>query len=663
MQYNQSGGRQNSQNRNRGRRGGMRKPSMMPTARKSNARAADRPHHVQRRSHFSSNRDANGLPEIVPAGSRNFKKMGKMMGGNLANPHINEALFSGRKIDTNAPSSYPDGQPVRVIPLGGTGEVGMNMTAIETDQDIILIDTGMGFGGGEKFPGVDYIIPDTAYIEQNRHKIRGLIYTHGHLDHIGAAPYILPKLGSIPIFGLPLSLALLKNRLQDYEIGNKLYAKVIDLDKPLRLGAFSIDFFRLNHSIPDVIGLSIDSPMGRILYCTDWKFDNTPFDGKLSDYGKLAELGDQGVRLLLTDSLGILKPGYAISERDIQNTVYKIFEKAEGRIVFTTFSTTISRIQHVLNACDKYGRKLAVTGRSMINNFRTCFELGYIKVPENILVDFNQLDKLRDEEICILSTGSQGEDMSALSRMARDEHQTVKLQAGDAVIFSSSQIPGNEESIQDLIAKLSRKGVDVFSPKEFNLHVSGHACHEDMKMLFALTRPDYLQPIHGDHYMLKAVGKLGAQMGIPPENNLIGENGRIVELRPDKVVLTEEIISESYLLVEGDTVGSVSEVVLMERRQMSTQGSIILVLMLNKQKQLVAGPEVISRGFVYMKNSSDLFDRIKDQVRKDFKSLKLDPKSKTYFSELRKELKNRVSDFIFKTTDKDPMVIPVVVQL
>lgn len=637
-----------------------RRPPVSSNLDKTSARASDRAHFVIKKQVIDRELDA-GKP--ISHGQKIRQQISMLSGGNLASTTLNPNLFRGPRIKTNSQPVFEDGPVVRIIPLGGTSEVGMNMTVIECGEDIIVIDTGMGFGGGEKFPGVDYIIPDTEYLEMNKHRIRGLIYTHGHLDHIGAAPYILPKLGNIPIFGMPLSLALLRNRLADFELENKFLAKILEIDKPLKLGVFSLQFFRLNHSIPDVVGISIDTPMGRVVYCTDWKFDNTPFDGILSDYGKLSKLGDEGVRLLITDSLGILKPGYAISERDIAKSVHKIFEQSEGRILFTTFSTSIARLQHVVDACERFGRKLAVTGRSMINNFRTTFELGYIRVPKNLIIDFQNVHKYADNEVCILSTGSQGEDAAVLSRLARDEHPTLKLQGGDTVIFSSSQIPGNENSIQDLIAKLSRKGVDVFTPKEFDLHVSGHACQEDLKMLIALTRPQYLQPIHGDHYMIKSVCKLGASMGIPAENNLIGENGRVVELRPTQVLITEDIITDNYLLVDGMSVGTVSELVLKERRQMSTQGSIILVLLINKKKELAGGPEIISRGFVYMKSSSELFDNLKIEIKNKFSLFEIDRHSPTYFSELRNNLKKMVSDYVYQITEKDPMIIPVVVQV
>jgi ribonuclease J len=626
--------------------------------------ASDSPTYmVRNRSEATLNLDnaMNGaLASLNPV--KNIKST-NIRKGNLAAKLLNPVFTHGIDIHSNSPKVFPEGPAVRVIPIGGVNEVGMNMTAIECGDDIIIVDTGFGFGGGDRYPGVDYIIPDTSYLEANLDKIRGLIYTHGHLDHIGGAPYILPKLGNIPIYGMPLTLALLKNRLQEFELQDKFVGKILDITQPLTLGCFTVDFFRLNHSIPDVLGLAIKSPMGTIAYCTDWKFDMTPFDGMLSDYGKLAEIGDEGVRLLMTDSLGILKPGWAVSERVLEQTIAGIFAKCQGRIVFTTFSTTIARLQHCINGCIKTNRKLGLVGRSMINNFNVCFSLGYIKVPEGLVVDFNELAKLPPERVCILSTGSQGEDNAALNRMARDEHDQIRLMGGDSVIFSSKPIPGNEDAVQDLIARLSRKGVEVYMHKEFDLHVSGHACHEDLKLLMALTRPEYLMPIHGDHFMLRKVAELGEHMGIPYEKNLLVENNRITELRSQEIYVTDEVIGEAYIMVDGTGVGAVSEIVLEERRQMATQGSLIITILVNKQKKLVGGPEIISRGFVYMKASATLFDDIKEVVRKKFAMIDIDPNSKTYWADMRNSVRNITRDFVYEKTEKDPVIIPVIIQI
>jgi ribonuclease J len=656
----------NFKRNNNNRRGGFgRNQNPYKSTDSSSAKAQDNPVYMVRRTDaVSAPTGQHPLQSALAKVSaiRNIKGT-TLKKGNLAVSHLNPTLKEGIKMKTNSPISFPEGKAVRLIPIGGVNEVGMNMTALECGDDIIIVDTGFGFGGGDSFPGVDYVIPDTTYLEQNKHKIRGLVYTHGHLDHIGGAPYILPKLGPIPIYGMPLTLALLKNRLQEFEMQDKFIAKIINIEQPLQLGCFTVDFFRLNHSIPDVLGLAIDTPMGRILYCTDWKFDNTPFDGMLSDYAKIAKLGDEGVRLLLTDSLGILNPGYSISEKEIESTIFRIFSQCQGRVIFTTFSTTIARLQHTVNACIKYNRKLALVGRSMINNFNVCFQLGYIKVPDGLIIDISDAGKLPAENVCILSTGSQGEDKAALARMARDEHDLIKLQGGDAVIFSSKPIPGNEDAVQDLVARLSRKGVDVYSHKEFRLHVTGHACHEDLKLLMALSKPEYLMPIHGDHFMLRKVAELGVSMGIPFEKNILVENNRIIELKPTNIAVTDDVVGDSYIMVDGTGVGAVSDIVLEERRQMATQGSLIVVMLVNKQKKLVGGPEIISRGFVYMKASANLFDEIKEEVRTKYNKLDIDLNSKTYWADIRSSIRNITRDFVYSKTEKDPVIIPVVIQV
>ncbi len=626
------------------------------TAKKTDAQSAVRPVYLTRK-HVVDREDVSiGGQFLSPT-----KVDSRVLVGNM--DAVSTKGFFGNPIATNSPAVFPPGKPVKIIPIGGVNEVGMNMTVFEYDDDIVLIDTGMGFGGGEKFPGVDYIIPDTTYLEENRHKIRGLIYTHGHLDHIGGAPYILPKLGKIPIFGLPLTLGLLKNRLEEFDLHNGHIMKVVEFSKSLKLGAFNINFFRLNHSIPDNFGMAIDTPMGRILYCTDWKFDNTPFDGQLSDYAKLGQYGDEGVRLLMTDTLGALKPGYSMSEKVIGETINQIFAKAQGRILFTTFASTVARMQHVINACTLYGRKLVLIGRSMVSTFNTAFELGKIKVPANLVIDINEANNLPAEKIAFLLTGSQGEDNAALNRIARDEHPQIKLQGGDTVIFSSSAIPGNEDAVQDLMSRIAKRGVDVLNHKEFDIHTSGHAAIEDIKMMLALTRPDYVQPIHGEYFMHQKLANIAVEMGIDRDHIIIGENGRILEMRSDRLVLTEHKVTENYLLVDGSGIGTVSEAVLEERRTMSAEGVVIAVLLVNKQKRLVGGPEIISRGFVYMKNSSELFKEIVQDVKNKFSSLPVDPKSATYFSDLRNSLKKVIGDFIYQKTEKNPMIIPVVVQV
>jgi ribonuclease J len=584
--------------------------------------------------------------------------------GNLSNPHIFPHLFRGPELQSNSPTTFPDGPVVRIMPIGGASEVGMNLTAIECGDDIIVIDTGFGFGGGDKYPGVDNILPDVSYLEQNKHKIKGLVYTHAHLDHIGGAPFIIPKLGmNVPIFGTPLTLALLKNRLSEFSMEEKLSAKVIDPSKTIKLGCFEIDFFRLNHSLPDCVGLYIRTPMGNIVYATDWKFDNTPYDGVLSDYDKLARIGTEGVRLLLTDSLGILKPGYQISERAIGDTLVKIIGNCQERVVVTAFATTVSRIQFTVDAAVKHNRKIVLLGRSMIKNFKTCYDMGYLKVPAGMIIELEDSLHLPANQVIILMTGSQAEDKAALARVARNEHDKIKLGVGDSVIFSSGPIPGNESDIQDLIALLSRSGVDVYRNKDFDLHVSGHACHEDIKLLLALCKPSYLLPIHGDHWMLKRVGELGASMGIPTEHCLIAENGRVIEMNPQDTVVTNEKIVTSVILVDGTSVGAVSEVVLDERRQLATEGAIVVIVMISKSRKILDKPGIISRGFIYMKNNTDMMEEIRTLTYKHLSTMTIDTNSEMFFVNYRNTIKDVVADLVFQKTEKQPMIIPVVVQV
>lgn len=572
-------------------------------------------------------------------------------------------IVSPITLKSNSPATFPSGPAVRVIPMGGLNEVGLNMTAIEYGDDIIVIDTGFGFGGGDKYPGIDYVLPDVEFLEQNRHKIRGLIFTHGHLDHIGGAAYIMPRLGNVPVFGTEFGLELVKLRLAEFGLDKNYAFQVIAADQKLKLGVFEIETFALNHSIPDVVGLSIDTPQGKILYCTDWKFDHTPFDNQPSDYAKLARYGEEGVRLLMTDALGILKPGYALSEREIEKNILEVFRMCEHRIIFTSFASNISRMQATINACVATGRKLALLGRSMETNFGVAFRLGKIKVPKDMMIDISAAARLDPRQVCVLSTGNQGEDSAALSRMARDEHPMVRLQAGDSVIFSSSPIPGNEGAVQDLQSALSQKGVEIYFKPEYDVHVSGHASQKDLEFMFALTKPDYLQPIHGEHFMLVRCARLGAKNGIPAEHCLVGANGRITELRSNEVLITDDYSSDKYVLVDGSGIGTVSEVVLEERRVMNKQGAIILVMLVNRKKELVSGPEIISRGFVYMKNSTVLFEELKNEMKAKLKTSTVDPNSETFYAELRQLVKQVATDIIYHKTEKMPMIIPVVVQV
>ncbi|GAB4148071.1 MAG: ribonuclease J [Patescibacteria group bacterium] len=585
--------------------------------------------------------------------------------GNEHESHINPALIYGQHLQTNSPKNFEQGPVVRLIPLGGVAEVGMNMTILECGDDIVIIDTGFAFGN-EKMPGVDYIIPDISYLEQNRHKIRGLIYTHGHLDHIGGAPYILPKLGDINIYGMPLTLALLKSRLEEFELSNKIRGFLINTDKPLQLGCFKFNFFHLNHSLPDVVGLAIDTPMGRIMYCTDWKFDHYPVDGKPSDYGKIAQYGADGVRLLLSDSTNAMVPGYSLSEKEISKTLIDIFKsRKDGKIVIATFSTLIGKMQQVINSCEVTNRKLVVLGRSMINNFNIATQLGYLRVPKGMVIMDNEIGKYHPSEVAIITTGSQGEDNAGLAKMARNEHPTVKLEAGDMVMLSNSVIPGNEADVAHLTSMISRLGVDVINNKMFDIHSGGHAKQEDLKMMIALCKPDYFQPIHGEHFMLVKHGELAQSLGVPKDHILISDNGRVTELNGHELVLKEDKVTENYVLVDGTGVGDVSIEVINDRQLLAKEGVLVIVMTINKKKELVGNPEIISRGFVYMKSAGDLIANIKSHITTNFDSdiAPFNASASEYWSTLRSNLKRSVSNYIFKKTEKEPMILPVVVQV
>ncbi len=585
--------------------------------------------------------------------------------GNETQGHINPALVNGPLMESASPDIFAQNPIVRLIPLGGVSEIGMNMTVLECGDDIVVIDTGLAFAN-EKMPGVDYIIPDTEWLEQNRHKIRGVIYTHGHLDHIGAAPYILPKLGDVQIFGMPLTLALLKNRLEEFEMSNKIRGFLISIDKPLQLGCFKFQFFRLNHSIPDVVGVCIDTPMGRIMYCTDWKFDHNPIDGRPSDYAKIAQFGGEGVRLLLSDSTNALVPGYSLSEKEISKTINDIFKsRKQGKIIIATFSTLIGKMQQIINACEMTNRKLVIMGRSMVNNFNISFQLGYIRVPKGMVITDQEMRRYRDEEITVLTTGSQGEDNAGLAKMARQEHPSIKLVAGDLVLLSNSVIPGNENDVAHLTSMISRLGVDVINNKMFDIHSGGHAKQEDLKMMIGLCKPDYFQPIHGEHFMLVKHGEIAESLGIPHEHIIITDNGRITELNSHSVDLKDEHVTEKYVLVDGNGVGDVSAEVINDRQLLSKEGVLIIVMTINKNRQIVGSPEIISRGFVYMKSASDLVDTIKAYISTSFES-EISPVTEDnadYFSTLRTNIKRSVGNFIFKKTEKEPMILPVVVQI
>lgn len=554
-------------------------------------------------------------------------------------------------------------QNLRIIPLGGVEEVGMNCTVFEFGDDIIVIDMGLAFPD-ETMPGIDYIIPDVKYLEENKKKIRGLLITHGHLDHIGAIPYLLPKIGDPPIYTMPLTAGLIKKRLEEFNMLGRAKVNAVTKDDGLSLGAFKVEFFRLNHNIPDCVGMRIKTPVGNIVYATDWKFDHTPVDERPTEFDKIAKFGAEGVTLLMSDSTNALKPGYCISERELAGTIDRIFADSKGRIIFATFSQLISRIQSVCDAAAKYNRKIIVTGRSMVNAIEIALSMGYLKIQPKIFVKSEQAKKYPDNQLVVLTTGAQGEEASALARMARGEHKTIKVKKGDTVVVSASPIPGNERSVVEVLDNLTREGANVIYNKILDIHSSGHGQQEELKLMFSLVKPKYFVPIHGEHHMLVAHTKIASAVGVPENHSFILDNGSVLEISSaGQAKVLEGKAQSGYVFVDGLGVGDVGEVVLRDRQVMAKDGMFVIIATLDRRtSMLVNQPDIISRGFIYMKNNEDIVREVKHEVRKLCESKgkeKLEPN----YAYLRQVIRDQIGEYLFQKTERRPMILPVIIEV
>lgn len=552
---------------------------------------------------------------------------------------------------------------LRVIPLGGVEEVGINCTVFEYGDDIIIVDMGLAFPD-ETMPGVDYIIPDVNYLEENKKKIRGLFVTHAHLDHIGAIPYVLTKIGDPPIYTMPLSAGLIKKRLEEFNLASRARLHAIDKDASIQLGSFKLEFFRLNHNIPDCIGLRIQTPVGNVIYATDWKFDHTPMDGLPTEFEKIARFGGEGVLLLMSDSTNALKPGYCVSEQELSKTIDRIFQDSKGRILFATFSQLISRIQSVCDAAAKHNRKIVVTGRSMVNAIEIALSMGYLRIQPKIFIKSEEMTKFPENQIVVLTTGSQGEESSALARISRGEHKTIHLKLGDTVVVSASPIPGNERSVVEVLDNLTRQGADVIYNKVLDIHASGHAQQEELKMMFGLTKPRYFVPIHGEHHMLVAHNKLAQSVGIPEENTFALDNGAVLEFNSaGQAKRLDTRVQSGYVYVDGLGVGDVGEVVLRDRQVMSQDGMFVVIVSLDrKTSKLISEPDIISRGFIYMKGNEDILREVKHEVRKICES-KSGEKVEPNYAYLRQTVRDQIGEYLFNKTNRRPMVLPVVIEV
>ena len=501
---------------------------------------------------------------------------------------------------------------LKIIPLGGLGEIGKNITVVEYDDDIIIIDCGLIFPEDEML-GIDVVIPDITYLLKNKEKIRAIVLTHGHEDHIGALPYVLKKI-NVPIYGTKLTLGLVDNKLTEHNIKN-VRQNIVKPDDSVKLGCFTVEFIKTGHSIPDSVALAIHTPVGVIVHTGDFKIDYTPINDNVIDLHKFAELGKKGVLTLMADSTNIERLGYTMSERTVGDTFNDIFKKAEQRIIVATFASNVHRVQQIINSAVLVDRKVVVSGRSMVNVINVALELGYLNIPEGTLIDINQMNNYPYDKIVVITTGSQGEPMSALTRMAYSEHRKIELVPGDLVVISASPIPGNEKTVSKVINQLMARGANVIYEALADVHVSGHACQEELKLIHTLVKPKYFIPVHGEYRHLKKHAELAENLGMPKENILVAQNGSTIEFTKDSASFGSNVTSGN-ILVDGLGIGDVGNIVLRDRKHLSEDGLIVVVVTISRQDgTIIAGPDIISRGFVYVRESEDLMEESRQVVK------------------------------------------------
>ncbi len=546
---------------------------------------------------------------------------------------------------------------LKVIPLGGLEQIGLNMTAFEYEDSIIVVDCGLSFPEDEML-GIDLVIPDITYLKDNMEKVKGFMITHGHEDHIGALPYILKEL-NIPIYATKLTMGIIENKLKEHDLVNKTKRKVVKFGQSINLGKFRIEFIKTNHSIVDAAALAIYSPAGVVVHTGDFKVDYTPVFGDAIDLQRFAEIGKKGVLALMCDSTNAERPGFTPSEKTVGRTFDTLFsEHKETRIIIATFASNVDRVQQIINSAYKFGRKVVVEGRSMVNIIDTASTLGYLNIPENTLIDIEQLKNYPSEKTVIITTGSQGESMAALSRMASDSHRKISIMPGDTVIFSSHPIPGNEKAVTNVINELQMKGADVIFQ---DVHVSGHACQEEIKLIYSLVKPKYAIPIHGEYKHRKAQAKIAAELGIPKENIYMLQSGDVLEMDAEEAKVTGKV-PVGQILVDGLGVGDVGNVVLRDRQHLAEDGILIVVLALDSASdQLVSGPDIVSRGFVYVRESDELLDEARLLVNEAV--MKCLDKGQTDWGKLKSTIKDVLSEFVWKKTKRRPMILPIIMEV
>ncbi len=547
---------------------------------------------------------------------------------------------------------------LKIIPLGGIEEIGKNITVFEYGNDIVLVDCGVAFPEDDML-GIDLVIPDFSYLEKNKEKIRGLVITHGHEDHIGSIAYLLKQI-NIPIYATKLTIGLISNKLEEHKLLNTAKLNVVKQGQTIVLGKMRIEFIRSCHSIPDSVALAIHTPVGTVVHTGDFKIDYTPIDDQKIDLGRLAELGNRGVLALLSDSTNAERKGYTMSESTVGEVFDKLFSNCKKRIVIATFASNMHRIQQIVNSAVKNNRKIAVCGRSMINMIQTSVELGYVNAPKNVFIDVDMIKNYTDEQLVIITTGSQGEPMSALTRMANGEHKKVNINSNDLVIISATPIPGNEKFVSKVIDDLMKIGAEVVYSALADVHVSGHACQEEQKLMLSLVRPKFFVPVHGEYRQLIAHKNTAKLMGIADENIILLKNGRVLELNENEAKLTGSV-PVGKVFVDGLGVGDVGNIVLRDRQHLSQDGLIIVVLTMDSRGNVVAGPDIISRGFVYVRESENLMEEVKQLV--NIEVMKCVDNHITDWSTIKTTIRDSLRDYIMQATKRNPMILPIIMEL
>ena len=548
-------------------------------------------------------------------------------------------------------------KPVKIIPLGGLEQIGMNITAFEYDDSIIVVDCGLAFPETDML-GVDLVIPDITYLQENEDKIKGFFITHGHEDHIGAIPYVFKEINA-PIYATMLTIGLIDNKLREHNLMSQVKRKVVKYGQHINAGCFRVEFIKTNHSIQDAAAFAIYSPAGVVVHTGDFKVDYTPVYGDAIDLTRFAELGKKGVLAMMADSTNAERPGFTPSEKTVGKTFDELFENHKStRIIIATFASNVDRVQQIINSAHKFGRKVVVEGRSMVNIIATASELGYLKVPEYTLVDIDQLKNYSDEQTCLITTGSQGESMAALSRMANGTHRKVSIKPNDTIIFSSHPIPGNEKAVSKVINELSRRGAEVVIQ---DAHVSGHACQEELKLIYSLVNPKYVIPVHGEYKHLKAHARIATTLGYKSDDIFILSSGDVLELDDEGAKVTDHVHTGA-IMVDGLGVGDVGNIVLHDRQRLSEDGIIIVVLTLESgSAQVLAGPDIVSRGFVYVKGAEDLMESARDVLNDTMD--KCMSQNVTDWNRIKARIKDALGDFVWKETKRRPMIMPIIMEV